>query len=402
MRVATAFSLQPQSERAIAELIQTLQQTERRPPQLILLYFTEQHGADDLLAPLRLAYPESQIMGCSSCQGIMTEHGYHSADGLALACWALWDESGAYGCALAPLQEDIDAVVADLLQTAIARSERPGELPSLVWLHASPGCEEQLMMAIEQRLGSSVAIVGGSAAHNLRRHSGQVLTQDGWLAQGVALTLFYPSCQVATQFHSTYMPAGPRGVVTRAEKRKLLEIDQRPAAEVYNEWTNGLLASVAPGAYVLAETTLFPLARQVGWQAGLSYYKLSHPEVVTARGGLRLFTEIHEGETVILMQGDRSRLLERAVRSSDLYPGPGEVEQIAGLNIFCAGCMLTLDSAMDEVVDSWSLARQGTPFIAPYTFGEQGRFRGGENAHGNLMISTVVFFRQREVSWSKP
>ena len=55
VRVATAFSLQPQSERAIAELIQTLQQTERRPPQLILLYFTEQHGADDLLAPLRLA-----------------------------------------------------------------------------------------------------------------------------------------------------------------------------------------------------------------------------------------------------------------------------------------------------------------------------------------------------------
>ena len=100
MKVATAFSLQSQSGLAIAELLQTLQQTDSRPPQLILLYFTEQHGADDLLVPLRQAYPESQIMGCSSCQGIMTEHGYHSADGLALACWALWDDAGAYGCAL--------------------------------------------------------------------------------------------------------------------------------------------------------------------------------------------------------------------------------------------------------------------------------------------------------------
>ena len=400
MRVATAFSLHSQSECAVEELITTLNLTSKAPPRLVLVYFTEQHAGETLLALLRQAFPASQLMGCSSCQGIMTEAGYHSADGMAVACWALWDESGAYGCALSPLQDDIDAAVASLLDTAIQRSNRPGELPSLVWLHASRGCEEQVMAAIEQRLGNSVAIVGGSAAHNLQGQSGQLLTQDGCLSQGIALALFYPSCRVATQFHSTYMPAGPRGVVTRAEGRELLEIDHRPAAEAYNEWTHGLLSSVLPGSYVLAETTLYPLARQVGWQAGLSYYKLSHPEVVTERGGLRLFTQIHEGETVILMHGNRNGLLERAVRSSDFPLGPHEIEQIAALNIFCAGCMLTLDSAMDQVVDSWSLARQGMPFIAPYTFGEQGRFRGGENAHGNLMISTVIFFRERGDGWS--
>ena len=67
-------------------------------------------------------------------------------------------------------------------------------------------------------------------------------------------------------------------------------------------------------------------------------------------------------------------------------------------DIFCAGCMLTLSSAMEQVVDSLLLARQGVPFIGPYTFGEQGRFSGGENAHGNLMISTVVFYQKRDVA----
>ncbi len=31
------------------------------------------------------------------------------------------------------------------------------------------------------------------------------------------------------------------------------------------------------------------------------------------------------------------------------------------------------------------------PFITPFTFGEQGRLPHGELAHGNLMVSSVIF-----------
>jgi hypothetical protein len=398
VRVATAFSLQTGSELAVQQVIDDIRQKLGAAPHLLLVYFTEQHDGAVLLACLRAAFPGCQITGCSSCQGIMTEAGYHSQDGVALACWALRDDQGAYGCALAPLSDDIDGTVKILLDQAMRRCERPGELPQLVWLHASPGAEERIMTAIEARLGGSVAIVGGSAAHNLQGQGCQLLTQDGCMQQGIAITLFYPSCQVATTFHSTYMPAGPRGRVTRVEGRELLEIDHRPAAEVYNEWTQGCITDAIPGGSVFAQTTLFPLARQGGQLSGLPYYKLSHPEVVTLRRGLRLFTDIHEEETVILMQGNRSGLLDRAVRSSHFAFGPAGMDQIAALNIFCAGCMLTLSSAMEQVVDSLSLAREGVPFIGPYTFGEQGRFSGGENAHGNLMISTVVFYRTKDVA----
>jgi hypothetical protein len=398
VRVATAFSLQTGSELAVQQVIDDIRQKLGAAPHLLLVYFTEQHDGAVLLACLRAAFPGCQITGCSSCQGIMTEAGYHSQDGVALACWALRDDQGAYGCSLAPLSDDIDGTVKILLDQAMRRCERPGELPQLVWLHASPGAEERIMTAIEARLGGSVAIVGGSAAHNLQGQGCQLLTQDGCMQQGIAITLFYPSCQVATTFHSTYMPAGPRGRVTRVEGRELLEIDHRPAAEVYNEWTQGCITDAIPGGSVFAQTTLFPLARQGGQLSGLPYYKLSHPEVVTLRRGLRLFTDIHEEETVILMQGNRSGLLDRAVRSSHFAFGPAGMDQIAALNIFCAGCMLTLSSAMEQVVDSLSLAREGVPFIGPYTFGEQGRFSGGENAHGNLMISTVVFYRTKDVA----
>lgn len=397
MNVVTSFSGLQDSSLAVVELATDIRDRLPGLPHLILIYFTEQYAGQRLVAQLQAEFPTCQIMGCSSCQGVMTEMGYHSTDGWGLACWALHDPKGAYGAAMMPLtDQSVAAQVEQLLTVAMQRADRPGELPQLVWLHATPGCEEAVMHAIEDQLGHSVAIVGGSAAHNLQAGLCQLVTQDGMLHDGIAVVLFYPDCQVATAFHAAYMPTGQRGFVTRAEGRELLEIDHRPAADVYNEWTHGIIGPFEPGAKVLGQTTLFPLARQVGTLAGIPYYKLSHPECVTSRRGLRLFTQVNEGESLILMQVNRHILLDRTVRLTDFSFGQAEVEQIAALNVFCAGCMLTLSPVMDRILDSLQQARGGMPFIGLYAFGEQGRFRGGENAHANLMIATVVFFRNRE------
>ena len=53
--------------------------------------------------------------------------------------------------------------------------------------------------------------------------------------------------------------------------------------------------------------------------------------------------------------------------------------------------MLTVQDQMDQVATEVRDALGGKPFIGAFTFGEQGCFIGGENHHGNLMISVVVF-----------
>ncbi len=407
MKVATVFSLAVNTQDAFDELVAGLQQPFTQSPQLLLVYYTEQHDAALLASLLRRQFPTTQIMGCSSCRGIMTEAGYHSTHGQALAGWALWDELGAYGSAAIScagcVSESMELAAASAVDLAMSRSRRFGELPSLILLHASPGTEEAAIRGIQSRLGSSVPIVGGSSADNHMAGRWSLLTQDGFLKCGVAITLFYPDCQIACAFHSAYMPAERRGRVTRAQGRELLEIDGRAAADVYNDWTQGAIEGVKEGGSIMIQTTLFPLARAVGVLAGIPYYKLSHPESVTERRGLRLFTEIQEGEEVILMQGDESALLSRAVHSSDLAPRDYRAlrqgSAIGALNIFCAGCMLAIGPAMGQVVESLREGLSGTPFIAPFTYGEQGRFTGGENAHGNLMISTVLFYQSRGDAW---
>jgi len=115
---------------------------------------------------------------------------------------------------------------------------------------------------------------------------------------------------------------------------------------------------------------------------------------VTAEGALTLFSDIKEGEELILMSGTRSSLITRAGRVARAALGAGHLtaDQISGaLVIYCAGCMLAIQEQMDQVAAEIRDSLGGRPFLGAFTLGEQGRFVGGENHHGNLMISVVVF-----------
>jgi hypothetical protein len=72
---------------------------------------------------------------------------------------------------------------------------------------------------------------------------------------------------------------------------------------------------------------------------------------------------------------------------------PGGPESLAGgLMVYCAGCMLAVDSRMPEVASKVAEAFSGTPFLGCFTFGEQGCVVE-RNVHGNLMISAIAFGR---------
>ena len=97
-------------------------------------------------------------------------------------------------------------------------------------------------------------------------------------------------------------------------------------------------------------------------------------------------------EAALLAEGEAAeeRVAADARALADLAP-----DDVAGaLVIFCAGCMLTVRDRMDRVVAGLDEGLGDAPFLGCFTFGEQGCFVGGENRHGNLMISVTVFARE--------
>lgn len=402
MKIATASSTVAETQLAVSQSYQALSEQLGGAPQLLMAYYSDPYDSAEMSRLLQQACGEqTQIHGASSCLGVMTESGFHSAEGVGLSLWGIHDPEGDYGTGAALIGDDPERAAVEALEQALDRSGRIGEVPTLVWINGAPGREEALIAGIESLLGKDVPVAGGSSGDNsVSGNWSQIANGEQW-SDAVIVSVLFPSTQISYAFHSGYDPTEVTGVVTRCEGRTLMEIDGRPAAEVYNEWTDGSIAEMLPeGGNVLALTTLYPLGRVVGEVAGLPYYKLSHPDGVTAEGGLTLFSNIEEGEVLTLMRGTVDSLVSRAGRVTDAAVEAGDFtpdQLVGGLAIYCAGCMLTVQPKMDEVSGYIREALNGQPYVGVFTFGEQGCFVANDNAHGNLMISIVAFSNQPAV-----
>jgi hypothetical protein len=344
------------------------------------------------------AFPGAVIHGCSSCEGVMTDKGFHK--GPVIGILAVSDDSStaAYGCALnqlptveVPGRADVARITTDTLNRAILQADRAGELPDLVILHATPGIEEYVVEQLENELKGNVKLIGGSAADDQIAGNWAIFANKQFSRSGISISVLYPSNQALTAFSSGYFPTSFSGVVTKAKGRRLIEIDNNNAATVYLNWIK-----VHAIQHMDKDDTSvhYPLGRIAGNFSNRPYYKLSHPMKVDEMQGITLFTNVSEGDHVYLMNGGKEQLIKRAshVPQSALNAKSTDIMLHGGINIFCAGSMRIIRDELDTIYASIRDVYRGMPFICPFTYGEQGCFVNGENAHGNLMLSSVMFY----------
>ena len=363
---------------------------------LLLAFHTERYPAAELLAAVRALPPGVRVHATSSCAAVMTEEGFHSVDGRALGLWGLRDPEGAFGVGIASLQPDPSRAAVQALEQALAEAGRPGEAPHMVWISAAPGSEEAVLAGIREVLGNSVPVLGGTAGDNEGTGRWSVLTRQTANDDAIAISVLYSSHRMSSSFQSGYSPTEKRGHITAATGRVLQQIDGRPAAEVYNEWTGGLISSMLGGGNLVTMTSFAPLGRVAGTVERIAYYQLSHLDAVTGDGGLSLFTEVHAGEDIWLMTGSRESLVSRAARVTSAALELDSVERsdvLGALVVYCAGCLRTVMDDMPRVVSGLNASLGGKPFLGGFTYGEQGCVVGRESVHGNLMVSSIVFSR---------
>jgi hypothetical protein len=399
MRIATAATQGRHDDEAIAGACRELARELGGQPDFVVAYHTSSERNADVETAISTNLRRSVLIGSTSCRGAMTDRGLYGFGDFGLGLWGLRDAGGAYGAGFAVLGDDPKGASCRALEEALAKAGRPGETPEFVWIHATPGDEEAVLTGLDSVLGCHVPIAGGSTADEAIAGEWSCFTSDRQGGRAVSVAVMFPSTSVAYAFQSGYSPTGKSGIVTRADGRTIIEIDSEPAAAVYNRWTNGVIdGACANGGNILTLTTLHPLGREVGrigeGSTAIPYYNLLHPECVTENRGLTIFARASEGERLHLMTGSTQSLIGRGGRvvADALRNGSLDDSQIAGgLVVFCAGCMLTIGEQMSQVVEVFGRAFKGRPFLGGFTFGEQGCFVGGENRHGNLMISVALF-----------
>lgn len=397
MRIQTVVSESRDTKAAMVDLVDQLAPSQTTPPDFVVAHMSVRHDPEIVQAALS-ALGVPTVHGGSSCLGVMTQNGFAAADQAGLGLFAVWDAEGDYGSAVRSIGSSARAAASEAIKSALNDAGRPGELPDLVWLTAVPGQEEEVIAGFQDVLGDGIPIVGGSAADN--SIAGDWFAFDTGIVEtdGIAVSVLFPSRPISTAFQSGYAPTTKRGTVTRAEGRRLFEIDGKPAAAVYADWS-GL--DISPdendaAAMILAESTLAPLGRQAGYVADVPFYLLAHPAYANSDGSIDLFANVESGEQVTLMTGAIESLTARAGKVAAMACDRSRLtkDDIAGaLVIYCGGCMLAVKDHMHSVVEGIDEALGGAPFLGVFTFGEQGQVIDGQNRHGNLMISCVSFAR---------
>lgn len=395
MKVATSFSTHPIAATAISDAYARVVE-QLGEPHLLFLHSSITYDGSEILSALTACAQGIPIHGATSCLGAMTQLGFHCEDERGLGILGIHDPEGSYGVGAADLGPDARAAARQAGEHALEQAERPGEVPNMVWIASAPGSEELVLQGLGDLFGPNVPIGGGSSADNAVRGDWQQFANGRVYRNAVVVTVLFASKGVGFSFHSGYDPSSEKAIVTRGSGRTIDELDGRPAAEVYNAWTNGKIAAALPmGGTVLMQTSLSPLGRVAGSTGSVPYFQLSHPDSVTPERSLTMFSNVSVGDEMYLMHGSPDTLVTRAERvaRSAIRSVDSDSTHVAGaLVIYCAGCMLTIKDRIEEVVANLRRGLgEGVPFLGAFTFGEQGCFLGGENRHGNLMISILVF-----------
>ncbi len=365
-------------------------------PNLVIASYSSLCETTQLATQLTDNFPDSAVLGASTCRGSITADGVMAFGKPNVSLWGLSDEDGDYGVGFAHYDTSVEAAAQKALDMAVRQAGREGELPDLIWIHSSPGHEEKVVSTLDQLLGHDVSIVGGTAADEHLEAKWSCLAGTQHTGSGVALAAFFSSFEISTSFQCGYLPTEISGQATRCEGRTVYEIDNQPAAEVYNAWTNNLvdLDSAQFPTNILGSSTLSPVGIAVGELSGIAYYNLAHPETYTQDRALTFFCEIEQGQTLTLMSGELDNIVSRPARVANeaiQNATTTDSDIIGGLVVFCGGCLLAVEPRVEEISSHLNTSMNDVPFMGCFTFGEQGRFSGGENRHGNLMISVTVF-----------
>lgn len=396
-KAASASSIRTKAEEAAAECIALIEEAGVATPCFALVHANCAISLRDFGRVLVERWRGVRLHAATSCLGAMNEHAVAMAPDAGVVVLAISDPSGDYGVAAGTMGEGVEAEGRSLARRALEDAGRSGEIPPLVLVCATPGAEEDFLAGVQSVVGKEATIVGGSAADNDIGGNWRVFDEGEQRASGAVVSVLFPSVPVCAAFESAHSPTEHRGVITRANGRRVFEIDGQPAASVYECWTGGAIRRPASGSInILMASALTPLGRVAGQLQGRPLFALSHPETLSSDGSLTLFTRVREGEELVFMQGTATSLVERAssVFRSASRIGDIDPSQVSAMIMyFCGGCMLQIQDRMEEMRASLSGETPGIPMIVGFTFGEQGSLLLGPVQHGNLMISSIVFGR---------
>lgn len=363
------------------ELAKAGDQLGRFDPHLVLAFGHPGFFEGELLPRLGAhCAPQAQLLGCSSAGEI--HHVGVATQSLVLTA-VRFDRPVEMRLAWAELAGDGSQAVARRLGEQLADA---GLRHVLVF---APGVDvdgSALIRGLMDSLGDGICVTGGLAGDDdaFRR---TVTLGNGRLSDRgvVALGLYRGGVTVRHGCYGGWQPFGAARQVTRREGNVLLELDGKPALDVYKLY----LGAHADG--LPATGLLFPFAivDDSSPDTGLIRTIIGIDE---ARGGLVFAGDIPAGALLRLMQARTDMLVDGAQSAAEMALAGGRGGNGLALLVSCVGRRLVMAGRVEEEVEAVAeVFGQGTTLAGYYSYGEISPLLAGVDCRLHNQTMTITY-----------
>ncbi|MBI1992229.1 MAG: FIST C-terminal domain-containing protein [Candidatus Omnitrophica bacterium] len=242
-----------------------------------------------------------------------------------------------------------------------------------------------VVRGIQEILGTSFLIAGGMAGDDLQFAQTYQYFNHRVLSQAVVGVLLGGSIQMGVGIEHGFAPISRPRRITRAHANILYELDQQPAASVYEEYFGPDVVQRMRTDGSTRQGIAYPLGIQ---PETTDYWLLRNVVSFGEDGSLSCSGEILEGSWLQLMIGNKKLALEAASKAA----------QQAMQSLNRVGCVLVFDSATRRKLLGFEHAAReiacireavgpSTPLVGCYTYGEQAPC-SNTTAHERMAVQT--------------
>lgn len=371
--IGVSYTVLPEARAAANYLVNEARAGLTNRPNLAILFATADYDTQTLVSGVQEELGNVPIWGGSSMNGVFANDRWISAEKGAAALMLIADRPA--GAALNCVKDD---PVATGINTTLAAIEQAGGVANAILTLAFMGPEEKLLEGVA-KAAPHVPVVGGSASDA----SGRFQQFGNGHAETNAFAIAALGGEIGYAFAHGYKPTGNKAVITRALGRKIIELDKRPALDVYAEWTKEKKATVSGGA-ILTYSVLHPLLMH---KNGVTL--TVHPVNANDDGSIDTGAAIVEGKTIELGVATTDELIN-AVEPVIRAAAKNVKKPNAVILSHCGGRAIGLGARIGDVAGQVKKAVGDVPWIGYLAFGEQGTPVPGENVHANLSLSALV------------
>ena len=417
--VGTGWSVKDDPGEAIREaLAMALQGKKQSIPDFVALFASSGADLKNILAEARKSLGnKTKIYGGSSDSGgLMTNRGFIHAGArefaengkvighrkvTGLAVMTVTSQDIVFGVGSADFSRYAnpkEGAKAAMRKAQESCGKSPKEPPQAVLALISRGFEDDAMEGISVVAGQ-VPLLGGTTGGP----QFEVLGDRDVFAQGISLAVIYTKLPLGWVFEGGFdAQEGYKGVLTKVDGATILEIDGRPALDVYDEWLGGKIKQLQQEGTDLLNFKKFmilnPFYRRFTSRDGQDYFLFSYAWPLDnnpQNKSMEASANLKAGDEIHLSHGTLEKLLNRIgnlpVKARIQGGIDPERKAVLAIGVICAGVMRVVpDKERDTMVLLLDYANHQVPFIAPLTWGEQGYFPGIGYKHGNLLTSFLV------------